>query len=713
MFFLLACLYMPTEIIAQNLPVIIETANTCLVYDVGKNQKLQQVYLGEKLQNPSEYKRITKKGGAYIASGTTDLYEPAVQMLHGDGNPSLALQYSHYETREIDENITQTRIYLEDPVYPVKIVLVYRAYKAEDVISCQTEISHRENKPVKLNRFASSMLHFRAKEYWLDHFHGDWAMEMLPEETKLTSGIKIIDSKLGTRANMFQSPVFFLSLGHPSGETQGELIAGTLAWSGNFQFLFEVAQHDYLRVLSGMNPYASQYELPPDEVFSTPEFIFTYSNKGKGLASRNLHRWARNHGILDGNGKRMLLLNNWEATGFDFGEAKLSNLIEQGTGLGVDLFLLDDGWFGEEPRMDSKTGMGEWEANKKKLPNGLGYLVGEARKQGMEFGIWLEPEMINPQSKPYRQHPEWIVRLPGREEHFFRRNELVLDLTNPEVQDFVFGAVDRTMSENPGIAFIKWDCNRVMMDTYSPYLKDKQSHIYIDYVRGLYSVLDRVRAKYPLTPIMLCSGGGGRTDYGAMKYFTEFWPSDNTDPVERILIQWGYSYFFPAIAMCSHVTSWGNQSVKFKVDVAMMGKPGFDIDPGKLTDEEKTFCRDAMGLYKGDLSDIIWHGDLYRLVSPYKENRAVLMYVDQGKNNAVVFSYTMHNRYNEEFNNVILQGLDPDKTYRVKEVNLWPGKKSRCPENGKSLSGDYLMKAGIKASSFTQLTSKVFRLTAE
>lgn len=711
--FSLVYLLAPMVLTAQNLPVIIETKNTSLVYNVDKNQKLEQVYFGEKLLNSSEYKSVPMKGEAYVASGTTDLYEPAIRMEHNDGNPSLELQYSYHEISNINADVTQTRIYLKDPVYPVEVVLIYCAYFDEDVITCQTEISHSEKKAVTISRFASSMLHFRAKEYWLEHFHGDWAMEMVPEETKLSSGIKIIDSKLGTRANMYQSPVFFLSLDQSSSETQGELIAGTLAWTGNFQFLFDVNKHDYLRVIAGMSPDRSDYHLQPNEKFITPEFIFTYSKDGKGTASQNLHRWAREYGMVDGNGTRMTVLNNWEATGFNFNEERLSNLIAQGADLGVDLFLLDDGWFGNKfPRRDDKAGLGDWEANLEKLPHGLGYLVSEAKKQGIEFGIWLEPEMLNPQSELHKNHPDWVITLPNREEHYFR-SQLVLDLANPKVQNFVFEVVDKTMTQNPGIAFIKWDCNRMMMDAYSPYLKDKQSHIYIDYVRGLYAVLERVREKYLYLPIMLCSGGGGRTDYGALKYFTEFWPSDNTDPVERILIQWSYSYFFPAISMCSHVTSWGDQSVKFKIDVAITGKLGFDIDPDKLTDQEKAFCRDALKLYKEDLSEIIWHGDLYRLISPYKENRAALMYVDQKKDNAVVFSYTMHNRYNEEFNNIRLQGLDPNKMYRVTEVNLLPGTKSKCPENGKSLSGDFLMKSGIKASSLTQLTSKVFILTVE
>ena len=703
----------PACLIAGDLPVVIETRNTSLVYNVDSHHKLVQVYLGQRLDNYSEYGKIPSKGDAYVTSGTTNLNEPAIRMVHQDGNPSLELLYSGYEVQKVDENVSSTIIHLKDAVYPVEVMLHFLAYKDQNIIKSWTEIVHHEKKPVELSHFASSMLHFRATQYWLTHFHGDFAMEMLLEESRLTNGIKILDSKLGMRADMYQTPVFFLSLDKPTDETSGELIAGTLAWTGNFQFLFEVSKHDYLRIISGMNPFASEYELQPNEIFTTPTFIFTYSNSGRGTASRNLHRWARDYGILDGNKSRMTLLNNWEAIGFNFNEKKLTGVISDASDLGVDLFLLDDGWFGNKfPRNDDKAGLGDWKSNQEKLPHGLGYLVNEAKKQGIEFGIWLEPEMVNPKSELYEKHPDWILKLPNREEHYFR-NQLVLDLTNPKVQDFVYSVVDDMMTKNPGIAYIKWDCNRAMTDTYSPYLKGHQSHIYIDYVRGLYAVLDRIREKYPHLPMMLCSGGGGRTDYGALKYFTEFWPSDNTDPVERIYIQWGYSCFFPAIAVCSHVTSWGNQPMKFKIDVAMMGKLGFDIDLGKLNDSDKTLCRDALSLYKKDLSKVIWCGDQYRLVSPYDENRAVLMYVDRDKQNAVIFSYTMHSRYNDEYNNVRLEGLDPNKVYRVEEVNLVPGTKSKCPESGQSYTGDFLMKSGIKASSYIPLTSRVFKLMAK
>ena len=374
-------------------------------------------------------------------------------------------------------------------------------------------------------------------------------------------------------------------------------------------------------------------------------------------------------------------------------------------------FLLDDGWFANKyPRSNDRAGLGDWQENRAKLPNGLGYLVKEADARGVKFGIWIEPEMVNPKSELYETHPDWILKLPNRPEHYYR-NQLVLDLTNPKVQEFVYNIVDGMLTANPGIAFIKWDCNRMMTNAYSVYLKDKQSHLYIDYVNCLYGVLDKLRQKYPRLPVMLCSGGGGRVDYGALRYFTEFWASDNTDPVERIYMQWGYSYFFPAISVCNHVTSWGKQSLKFRTDVAMMGKMGYDIEVSDMTENELKFSQNAVASYKR-LSDVIWHGDLYRLVSPYDENRAVLMYVNDSKSKALLFGYTLNSGYGESFNRVKLQGLDPARTYKVQEINVSnEGRRPMMSESGRTYTGDYLMKAGLNVGSAQPLTSVVYEIS--
>jgi alpha-galactosidase len=693
-------------------PITVQTRNTVLQLSVSGNKRLQQSYLGPKLPAAE---LATMGGGreAYLTAGMDNQFEPAIRVVHADGNPSLDLRYVSHSS-SVDTGSQTTSILLRDPVYGTEVTLHYTAYENEDVIKAWTEIRNTEKKPVLLTQYASSQLHFTADEYWLTQFHGDWAREAQLLEEKLTNGIKTLESKLGTRSNFYQTQTFMVSLNGPSTETSGELIAGSLAWTGNFQYTFEVDQRNGLRVRSGINPFASEYHLQPNETFRTPDFIFTYSTQGKGQASRNLHRWARNYAILDGRGSRLVLLNNWEATHTSFNEQRLVELFDEGKKIGADLFLLDDGWFGNKyPRNDDKAGLGDWQEDRSKLPSGIGYLVKEAKQKGIEFGIWLEPEMVNPKSELYEKHPDWILKLPNREENY-GRNQLVLDLVNPAVQDFVFSVVDDLLTKNPGLAFIKWDCNRSMTNAYSPYLKEKQSHLYVEYTRSLYKVMQRIRARHPKIPIMLCAGGGGRTDYEALKYFTEFWPSDNTDGLERIFIQWGYSYFFPAITLSAHVTSMGkNQSLKFRTDVAMMGKLGYDIRVNSFTPEEVAFSREAVATYKR-LSDVIWKGDLYRLVSPYDEPRAALMYTSEDKRRAVLYHYLTTPRRKDIFGRVKLQGLDPEAHYRLREVNLFPGTKSTLPDNDKVFTGAHLMTIGLNlAGRGTALTSNIYELVAE
>ena len=715
-FFLILSLFIAVQVFAQPQPqdesvkqIVIETKHSALVYSVGKSKKVSQVYLGEKLNNAAEYRLQRNIHEAYIPSGTDNLFEPAIKMLHNDGNPSLELLFAD-QTSVKDGNLTTTTITLKDPQYPVTVKLVFVAYFDEDIIKTWSEIVHQEKNPVTMTNFASAMIHLDADKYWLTQFHGDWAKEMRMEESQLTSGIKVIDSKLGTRANIFQTPVFFLAKNKPADENSGEVIAGTLGWTGSFRLLFEIDNSNSLRMVPGINPFASEYHLKTNENFVTPEFIFTFSTQGKGQASRNFHQWARNYGVLDGHKSRLTLLNNWEATYFDFDEKKLTDLFGGAKELGVDLFLLDDGWFGNKyPRKDDRAGLGDWQETKTKLPHGLGYLVEQAEAKGIKFGIWIEPEMVNPKSELYEKHPDWILKLPNRDENYYR-NQLVLDLTNPKVQDFVYNIVDEMLTKNPNIGFIKWDCNRMMTNTYSPYLKDNQSHVQIEYVRSFYRVMDRLRAKYPHLPIMLCSGGGGRTDYGALKYFTEFWPSDNTDAAERVFIQWGYSYFFPSMTSCNHITTMGKQSLKYKTDVAMSGKLGYDIRVNEMTAEELTFSKTAVQNYNR-LKELIWSGDLYRLISPYEEERSVLMYISQDKSRSLLFSYALHPRFSTRFSPVRLNGLDPNKSYKLNEINKMPGIRSFFPSEGKTFSGDYLMKIGVSLPNNNELTSAVIEIT--
>ena len=413
---------------------------------------------------------------------------------------------------------------------------------------------------------------------------------------------------------------------------------------------------------------------------------------------------------MQGNAARMTLLNNWEATYFSFDEKKLAALIKDAGKLGVDLFLLDDGWFGNKyPRDNDRAGLGDWQENVKKLPSGIGYLVKEAEQSGVKFGIWVEPEMVNPKSVLYDTHPDWVIKQPGRTEYLYR-NQMVLDLSNPKVQDYVFSILDTLFTKNPTLGFIKWDCNAVIYNAYSSYLK-KQSHLYVEYVRGLYKVLDRFRAKYPQVQMMMCSGGGGRADYGALKYFTEFWLSDNTDPLERIFMQWEYSYFFPAIVSDNHVTDWGSQPIKFRTDVAMMGKLGFDIVVSELKPQDLEFCQQAVKTYKS-FSDVIWHGDQFRLVSPWDHDYASLMYVNDKKDRAIVFNYLVSNRYQAGSSSpVVLKGLDPVKKYNVKEINMYPGARPGI-RAGATYSGDFLMTVGINPNINARRMSVLLEVSA-
>lgn len=719
---LMAMAMATTAVDAQT--VRVSTNNTDLVLKVSPKGRLYQVYFGDKLKNAADYDNLTwntyaASDGAvstrghevYAGSGNEDYFEPAVAITHADGNMTTYLYYKGVETKAIDGG-TETIITLQDNKYPDTVKLHYAAYDKENVIKAWTEISHNEKNPVTLWRYSSTMLYFDASKYFLTSYHSDWAREGQPETVQLTAGKKIIDTKLGTRAAMHTEPFFELGLNEPAKENEGNVVLGTIGWTGNFRFTFEVDNVGGLRVIPAINPYASDYKLRAGETFTTPEFIFTTSSTGVGQASRNLHDWARRYQVNMGMGDRLSLLNNWENTGFDFDQKSLAELMKDAKDLGVDMFLLDDGWFANKyPRKDDHAGLGDWDVTHSKLPEGIPGLVRDAKAAGVKFGIWVEPEMVNPKSELFEKHPDWVIQQPNRETYYYR-NQLVLDISNPKVQDYVFGVVDRIMTENPDVAYFKWDCNSPITNIYSPYHKANQGNTYIDHVCGVYNVMSRIKAKYPNLPMMLCSGGGGRMDYEALKYFTEFWCSDDTDPYERLYIQWSLSKFFPAKTMGSHVTNWNKKtSVKFRTDVCSSCKLGFDIDlkPLKGTDDY-TFVQQAVKNWTR-LKPVILDGDQYRLVSPYETDHSALNYVSKDKSHAVLFAYNLHPRYKEpRLLKVRMQGLDPQRQYTVEEINLMPGTQSTFDFNGKRFSGDYLMKVGLDVLTPDEGTSHVFEL---
>jgi alpha-galactosidase len=704
---------------ANNKTVVIRTANTSLVYKVDNDQVLKQCYYGRAIDEKGVAGIQLTSLDAYPAYGKAYVNEPAFRAVHADGNLTTELAYVSAETQVHDKNITLTRIRLRDQHYNLSVTLCFKAYQQQDVIEQWTEVVHEEKKDITLYNFMSSQLALRASSYWLTSFYGNWASEMNMKEEQLTEGIKTLDSKLGVRSNQFAHACFLLGVGEQAAENSGTVIGGTLAWPGSWSLQFEVDPLKNLHLLAGINPYASQYVLKPKEVFKTPALLYTISQEGKGGITRRFHAWAREYGIYKGDRPRMTLLNNWEATYFDFDEKVLKQIIGDAAGMGFDLFLLDDGWFGNKyPRNDDRAGLGDWDVNKKKLPHGLDSLLREADRKKIKFGIWVEPEMINPKSELYEKHPEWVVTAPNRAIDV-SRNQLVLDLSNPQVQDYVYSVMDNLLTRNPGIAYLKWDCNRYMTNPGSSYLPaDRQSHLWIKYTEGLLAVLKRMRQKHTDVRIMLCSGGGGRIDYGTLPYFDEYWISDNTDALDRIFIQWGTTHFFPAMGLASHVSVVPNHitqrsvPLKFRFDVAMSAKIGMDLQPKDMSADEKEFSRKAILEYK-DIRHIVQFGDLYRLLSPYEHKRTAMMYVLPDRKEALVFSYLLKKEIYGNDQVLFLHGLDPATTYTLKEVNKNPQYSRMSSLEGQKFTGEFLMTYGVRFTLYNEFESVVFRAVAE
>jgi len=694
---------------AEPRTITIATARSALVLAVARDGRLHQLAYGRN-RSVAVPEKLALEDDAYPTAGNGFVAEPALQVVHGDGNTSTDLMFVGQDVSG-DARVRHTVIRLQDRFYPFFVTLHFEAFRDEDVIRQWVELRHDERQPVVLARFASAAPVIDARgEAWLTQLQGDYMREAELIEERLTPGIKVLDSKIGVRAHQRRSPSFLLALGGPAQEEAGEVIAGTLAWSGNFQLAFEVDQARRLRALAGINPFGAQYRLPPGKTFTTPGMLWAWSDAGKGAVSRNLHRWARRYGIRDGDKPRPVLLNNWEATHFDFDEQKIVSLFDGARELGAELFLLDDGWFASKyPRDDDRAGLGDWEVNQRKLPHGLSYLAGEAKKRGLQFGIWLEPEMVNPKSALYEQHPDWVIAQPHRE-LLLSRNQLVLDLTRPEVKEHAWRVVDGTLGPNPGITYLKWDANRFVTQPGSSHLgAAEQQHLLVDYQWALYDVMARMARKFPGVMAMACAGGSGRVDYGVLRYFHSFWPSDNTDPVQRIFIQWGFSHIFPAATIAAHVTDMGKKPTKFAVDVALSGAFGVDRDVQKMDADERRTVAAGAKLYRETLRPLVMRGDLYRLESPYDRPRAALGYVAPDRAAAVVFVYQLRESAPAA---VRPRGLDPARKYLVRELNLPPGVRSRLELDGKIVDGATLMDRGFMAPLRRPIESAVISLTA-
>ena len=711
-----------TPLLAWQGEVTIETPNTQLLLTAWEGGDLRQSYYGDKSATLQELRDAGDDLSfealpTFGSVGATHL--PALQVQHMDGDQNLELQVTDYSLADDGRAVVHT-FTMQDKLMPVTVKLFYKAYKHVDIIETWTEITHQEKKAITLNRYDSGHLVLRQGDVWVTHLHGNWASEAEPTMEPLTQGLKTIRNSDGARNSHLDAPELMLSLDGRTQELTGRTIGLALCWSGNFELRMNTVSHREHHVYAGIDPTAAHYVLDPRQPFETPHLAMAYSNEGQSGISRIFHDWARKEGMLHrGMQTGDILLNSWEGIYLDITEEKIIKMMDDIAAFGGELFVMDDGWFGDKyPRKVDNSSLGDWVVDKNKLPNGIKALTDAARERKLKFGIWIEPEMTNTVSELFEQHPDWVLQRPGRDLRKGRGGtQVVLDLTNPKVQDFVFGVVDNLMTQYPEIAYIKWDANASIENYGSSYLpKAKQSNIYVDYHLGLLKVLKRVREKYPDLVIQDCASGGGRANYGLLPYFDEFWVSDNTDALQRVYMQYGTSMFFPANAMAQHINAvpYGNTGgrvipVKFRCDVAMSGRLGIELQPKDMTPEERQQCTTCFTDYK-QLRPIVQTGNLYRLLSPYdRQGVSSIMYTNDQRSQAVLFVYKTANYYDQPLPRLRLAGLDASRTYTLMEKNVRVGEEP-CKLNGKQFTGRFLMDVGIEVPLWEDYASRVFEL---
>mgnify|MGYP002624228054 CR=1 FL=1 len=701
--------------------VEVETPNTVMILHADEGSDLRMDYYGAKV---ADLLQLREGGAAFNypampAFGCVDathLY--SLQVQHSDGDLNLDLEVTAYQ-KSSDGNAIVHTFTMQDKLQPVTVNVFYKAWQNVDVIETWTEIVNGEKKSIILKRFDSGHLTLRQGDVWLTHCHGNWAAEFEPTQEPLNAGVKTIRNSDGTRNSHLDAPEIMLSLDGKPNERRGRTIGAVLCWNGNFEIRVNTngnRQHD---LYAGIDPQSSEYVLDAGKSFDTPHLALTYSNDGMGGVSRNFHRWVRTDGMFHrGIQTGDILLNSWEGIYFDITEERIIAMMDDIAKFGGELFVMDDGWFGDKyPRNNDSSSLGDWVVDKRKLPNGLKALTDAAKQRNIKFGIWIEPEMTNTKSELFEKHPDWVLQTKGRHLNEGRGGtQVVLDMCNPEVQDFVFSIVDNLMRENPEIAYIKWDANCPIANYGSTYLpREKQNNIYIDYQLGLIKTLKRIRAKYPDLVIQDCASGGGRANYGLLPYFDEFWVSDNNDALQRVYIQYGTSLFFPSNAMAQHIggSPYGITQraipIKFRCDVAMSGRLGMELQPKHMNEEERSQCTTAFADYK-DLRNAVQTGNLFRLNSPYdRKGLSSLMYVNDSKSQAVLFIYKVDNYQNQPLPRIMLDGLDSCKTYTLRERNVKAGSHP-CRLDGKQFRGEYLMMVGLEVPLQGDYASRVFEL---
>lgn len=648
-------------------------------YFVGVNDRdeLQTVYWGRRLAATDTFPRPHSMGRAFEMTDTPQefpgwgggLYtEPALKITFPDGNRDLVL---HYVSGHADGH--ELRVVLRDIERDVFVTLHYSIDPETGILARSAEIENRTGAPLIVEQAAAAAWNLPpSTNYILRYLSGRWGGEFQLQTRPVQAGTTVLESRRGMTGHQF-SPWFAIAENSEVTENEGQVWFGALAWSGSWRISIEQDPLQQVRIVGGFNPFDFGYKLAPGEKLASPVFYGGYAQHGYHEASHLLHQFELTKILPQAPKPRLrpVLYNSWEATGFDVSEKGQEQLAEKAASIGVERFVMDDGWFGQ--RKDDHAGLGDWYPNPQKFPHGLKPLIDHVHSLGMDFGLWVEPEMVNPDSDLYRKHPDWVIHFEGRP-RTEGRNQLVLNLARPEVRAYIFGVLDKLLTEND-IAFLKWDANRNWSEPGWPEVApDQQKNLYVDYVNAYYSILKDLRARHPKLEIESCSGGGGRVDLGVMHYTDEIWTSDNTDPFDRLLIQDGFSYAYTPAIMMAWVTdspNWYNKratSLPYRFLSSMQGSLGIGANLNNWSPEEFTTAKHLIAEYKS-IREAVQHGNLYRLASPRDgSNFSATEYVAEDGRSAVAFAFLHSQQMQYPAPRLLLRGLDPNATYSIRSI---------------------------------------------
>ncbi len=680
---------------------VLDGGNVTYAMGVNERQELQHVYWGKRLTRDADLGavRSTPDWASFDLTTTTTpqeypgwgagLYvEPSVKVTFADGNRDLVLHYASHRLLA-----TGLEVALKDIRYNLNVTLTYRMDPETGLLQRQARIANNTDKDIVIESAQAGALYLpRGEGYRLTSLTGRWAGETQIQRTLIRSGEQVLESRRGSSSHQV-NPWFAIDRGGKADEDRGDVWFGALGWSGNWRVTVEQTPHQQVRVTGGLNTFDFGYRLSPGQSLETPPLYAGYTDGGFGEASRLFHRYQRAHIMPGGLNVRLrpVLYNSWEATEFAVDEPGQKALAEKAAKIGVERFVMDDGWFGA--RNSDHAGLGDWTVNRKKFPNGLGGLIRHVNGLGMEFGLWVEPEMVNADSDLYRAHPDWAMHFPNRP-RTEARNQMLLNLARDDVKEYLFGFLDKLVSEN-NIAFLKWDYNRNWSEPGWPETAPAdQKKIWVQYVLNLYEVLDRLRAKHPKLEIESCSGGGGRIDLGIMKRVEQVWTSDNTEAYDRLRIQEGFSQAYAARAMMAWVTDVPNMNgrstpLKYRFLVAMQGSLGIGANLNKWPQEDFALASKLVDYYKG-VRRTVQEGKLYRLASPMEGDLTANQYVSEEGKQAVLFAFLRSQQYGRPAPVIYLKGLDANAVYRVRRID------DKLPGNAERLSGAFLMNHGLQ-----------------